>query len=64
MKNNNINMPFPMYPNEKYYFTDDDKDYNKMNFNKILITDSKDLNKVKKDAHFPFGSLLIFSMLC
>ena len=48
MKNNNINMPFPMYPNEKYYFTDDDKDYNKMNFNKILITDSKDLNKVKR----------------
>ena len=54
MKNNNINMPFPMYPNEKYYFTDDDKDYNKMNFNKILITDSKDLNKVKKEAQFPF----------
>ena len=54
MKSNNINMPFPMYPNEKYFFTDEDKDYNKMNFNKILITDSKDLNKVKKDAQFPF----------
>ena len=54
MKNNNMNMPFPMYPNEKYYYTDEDKDYNKMNFNKILITDSKDLNKAKKDAQFPF----------
>ena len=54
MKSNNINMPFPMYPNEKYFFTDEDKDYNKMNFNKILITDSKDINKVKKDTQFPF----------
>lgn len=58
MKNNtmnNINMPFPIYPNDKYpFYPDEDKDVTKMNFNKILITDSKDLNKSKKEQHFPY----------
>ena len=58
MKNNtmnNINMPFPIYPNDKYpFYPDEDKDVTKMNFNKILITDSKELNKSKKEQHFPY----------
>jgi len=55
MGNNNINIPYPTYPIEKYpYYTDEDKDYSKINFNKILITDSKDINKSKKDHQFPF----------
>ena len=58
MKNNtmnNINIPFPIYPNDKYpFYPDEDKDVTKMNFNKILITDSKDLNKSKKEQPFPY----------
>ena len=58
MKNNtmnNINMPFPIYPNDKYpFYPDEDKDVTKMNFNKILITDSKDLNKSKKEKYFTY----------
>ena len=58
MKNNtmnNINMPFPIYPNDKYpFYPDEDKDVTKMNFNKILITDSKELNKSKKEQHFAY----------
>ena len=58
MKNNtmnNINMPFPIYPNDKYpFYPDEDKDVTKMNFNKILITDSKDLNKSKKEQYFRY----------
>ena len=54
--NNNINIPYPIYPQEKYppYYIDEEKDFTKINFNKILISDSKDLNKSKKDAQFPF----------
>ena len=54
--NNNINIPYPIYPQEKYppYYIDEEKDFTKINFNKILISDSKDLNKSKKDAPFPF----------
>ena len=58
MKNNtmnNINIPFPIYPNDKYpFYPDEDKDVTKMNFNKILITDSKDLNKSKKEKYFTY----------
>ena len=55
IKTNNLNIPYPIYPNEKYpYYTDEDKDFGKINFNKILITDSKDINKSKKEANFPF----------
>ena len=55
IKTNNLNIPFPLYPNEKYpFYNDEDKDYTKMNFNKILITDSKDINRAKKEANFPF----------
>ena len=55
IKTNNINMPYPIYPNEKYnYYADEDKDFTKMNFNRILLTDSKDINKVKKESQFPF----------
>ena len=54
IKTNNINMPYPIYPNEKYYYADEDKDFTKMNFNKILLTDSKDINKAKKESQFPF----------
>ena len=55
-QNNNINIPYPIYPQEKYppYYIDEEKDFTKINFNKILISDSKDLNKSKKDAQFPF----------
>ena len=46
IKNNNIGIPYPIYPNEKYpYYIDD---------NKILISDSKDINKSKKEPPFPF----------
>ena len=55
IKNNNINIPYPIYPTEKFpYYAEEDKDFTKMNFNKILITDSKDINKSKKEATFPF----------
>ena len=55
IKNNNINIPYPIYPNEKFpFYAEEDKDFTKMNFNKILITDSKDINKSKKEAPFPF----------
>ena len=58
MKNNNmnnINIPYPIYPNEKYpFFADEDKDYTKMNYNKILITETKDLNRAKNEHQFPF----------
>ena len=51
----NINMPYPAYPIEKFpYYMDEEKDYSKINFNKILITDSKDINKSKKEGPFPF----------
>ena len=52
--NNNINIPFPIYPNDKYpYYQDEDRDFPKSNYNKIL-TDSKDMYKSKKDQTFPF----------
>ena len=54
MKNNNINMPYHMYPDKFSYCAEEDKDFTKMNFNKILITDSKDINKSKKECPFPF----------
>ena len=53
--NNNINIPYPIYPPDKNpYYMDEDKDFTKLNFNRILITDSKDLNKSKKESQFPF----------
>ena len=55
MYNNNINIPYPTYPMEKMpYYMDEEKDYSKINYNKILISDSKDINKSKKDHQFPF----------
>lgn len=53
--NSNINMPYPIYPIEKfpYYYMDEEKDYAKINLNKILISDSKDINKSKKEPQFP-----------
>ena len=53
--NNNINIPYPTYPMEKLpYYIDEEKDYSKNIFNKILISDSKDINKSKKEQQFPF----------
>ena len=53
--NNNINIPYPTYPMEKLpYYMDEEKDYSKNIFNKILISDSKDINKSKKEQQFPF----------
>ena len=49
--NNNNNMTYPVYPIDKFpCYIDDDT---KMNFNKI-ITDSKDINKSKKETSFAF----------
>ena len=51
---NNINIPYP-YPLEKFpYIMDEEKDFTKINYNKILITDSKDINKAKKEQPFTF----------
>ena len=53
--NNNINFPYPTYQFEKNpYYMEEEKDCSKINFNKILISDSKDINKYKKDQQFPF----------
>lgn len=46
MSNNNMNFPYPVYPIEKFpYYIEDE--------NKILITDSKDINMAKKEGQFP-----------
>ncbi len=46
MSNNNMNFPYPPYPIDKFpYYIDDG--------NKILITESKDINKAKKEGQFP-----------
>ena len=48
--NNNF-IPFPIYSIEKLpYYMGEEKD----NFNKILISDYKDINKQKKEQQFPF----------
>ena len=48
---NNTNMPYSANPMDKYfYYIDDDS---KMNFGKMLMTDSKD-NKYKKETPFPY----------
>ena len=49
--NSNINMPYQVYPIEKFCM-DEEKDSAKYNFNKILISDSKDINITKKDQQF------------
>ena len=55
MSSNNANMPYPVYLMEKYpYYLDEEKDFSKINSNKILISDSKDINKFKKEQPFPF----------
>lgn len=46
MSCNNINYPYNLYPIEKFPLYIDDE-------NKNLITDSKDINKVKKEKPFP-----------
>ena len=48
---NNINIPPEKYP---YYNMDEERDFTKFNLNKILITDSKDINKSKKEQQFAF----------
>ena len=46
MSNTNMNFPYPVYPIEKFpYYIEDD--------NKILITESKDINRAKKESQFP-----------
>ena len=46
MSNNNMNFPYPVYQIEKFpYYIEDE--------NKILITDSKDINMAKKEGQFP-----------
>ena len=46
MSNNNMNFPYPAYPLEKFpYWVEDD--------NKILITESKDKNRGKKEGQLP-----------
>ena len=46
MSNNIMNFPYPAYPIEKFpYYIEDD--------NKILITESKDINRTKKEVQFP-----------
>ena len=48
---NNLNIPYSIYQMEKFpYYVEDDS---KMNFGKMIITDSKD-NKYKKETPFPF----------
>ena len=54
MGSNNINFPFPTYPMEKFPYYDEEKDYTKINFNKILISESKDINKAKREQQFSF----------
>lgn len=45
MSNTNMNFPYPVYPIEKFpYYIEDD--------NKILITESKDINRAKKKVNF------------
>ena len=52
---NNINIPFPTYLTDKFpYYGDEEKDYSKINYNKILISESKDINKTKRDQQFSF----------
>jgi hypothetical protein len=46
MSNTNMNFPYPPYPIEKFpYYIEDE--------NKILITDSKDIKRAKKEGQFP-----------
>ena len=52
---NNINIPYPTFPEKyPYYNMDEERDFTKFNLNKILITDSKDINKSKKEQQFAF----------